>query len=159
MAGLRVSGGDCAQTRRATPGRLGFWLRSEPHLGKVGKVLPGVPCADSSWERLRAMTGWDFDWCLMTYSGEAAAGITPHRDAAFASNEARGLNVSGWCDFSIWEERIEDGPTRVRLFPGDLVVFDCKRQHAAEPSPGRWSVNTWKVGPKWRAAGRQSRLL
>lgn len=131
---------------RYARGRGKFWFRREPHLGRHGVTLPGVPCDDAAWASLQALTGWAFDWCLVTYSGDVdpAAGISPHRDAAFADNEARGLNVSGFCDFEIWEGRADEPPTLFRLRPGDLITFDCKRQHAATPTPGRWCVNTWR---------------
>jgi hypothetical protein len=99
---------------------------------------------------MQVQMGWAFDWCLVTYSGdsEPAAGILPHRDAAFADNEARGLNVSGFCDFEIWEGRADEPSTLFRLHPGDIITFDCKRQHAATPTPGRWCVNTWRSKPQ-----------
>lgn len=130
-------------------GRAGFWFRREPHLGRHGHVLPGVPCDDAAWGAMQAQTQWAFDWCLVTYSGDATpAGITPHRDAAFTGNEARGLNVSGFCDFEIWEGRNDEPSTLLRLHPGDLTIFDCKRLHAATPGPGRWCVNTWRSKPQ-----------
>lgn len=88
----------------------------------------------------------------MTYSGDAAGvGIQPHRDAAFAGREARGLNVTGRCEFSLWEGCKDDAPTVLLLGPGDAVRFDCKRLHSASPGPGRWAIHTWQRGPKWPA--------
>lgn len=141
-------------------GRLKFWFRKEPHLGRPGEVLPGVDCDDDSWARLQRLMGWDFDWCLITYSGDQTpVGITQHRDAAFTDREARGLNVSGTCAFEIWEGKASDPPTRFLLRPGDLITFDCKRLHAATPSVGRWCVNTWKSKPPVVSRGVQLGLI
>ena len=52
-----------------------------------------------------------------------------------------------------------EGQRRLRPDPSSYARGRLGFWLRSEPSPGRWSVNTWKVGPKWRAAGRQSRLL
>lgn len=139
--------------------RMRAWLRTEPPLGNTQPFRPGIPMSDPMWARLQEIVSWKFDYCLVTYSGMTEAiGITPHRDASYADWEALGLNVSGTCRFSYWNDRLSFGrgpssetcpfpgnPSNViDLVPGDLVRFNCKNVHSAEPSANRWNMNFWK---------------
>jgi hypothetical protein len=141
-------------------GRLRTWIRTEPPLSPKAKERPGeIDITDKLWTRLEDIIEWKFDYCLVTYSGSVKAiGITPHRDSSFAAYEAMGLNVSGTCKFRYWNER--NGFDAVKptnsfppnepashvfdLVPGDLVRFNCKNVHSAEPSIDRWNMNFWK---------------
>lgn len=140
-------------------GRMRAWLRTEPPLSTKQQTKSGIEVSDKIWNRLQEIINWSFDYCLVTYSGnEVAIGISPHRDSSFAAYEAMGLNVSGTCRFSYWNERngfdatkptnkfpVEGPPSHVvELKPGDLVRFNCKNVHAAEPSTNRWNMNFWK---------------
>jgi hypothetical protein len=140
-------------------GRLRCWLGEEPHLG-AGRSRPGVEVDAATWERLEGWIGWRFDYCLVTYSGtETAAGILPHRDAAYADYEAVGWNLSGFATFRYWEGRkglgrmpdVEgysenDLPTHtVEMTPGTLVHFNSKNLHACQPSVDRWAMNFWRA--------------
>ncbi len=147
-------------------GRQRVWLRTEPllkstrlsHPGSV-RTIPGLEIPDKYWNRLQEIINWKFDYCLVTYSGkENPIGISPHRDASYADYGAMGLNVSGHCLFSYWNDRDSFGKSEstgkwpypghptcvIALSPGDLVRFNCKNVHSAEPGPDRWNMNFWK---------------
>jgi len=133
-------------------GRQRLWLKVEPPLGNQ-PYKPGFPINDKIWERLQEIIEWKFDYCLVTYSGDDAIGIRPHRDSSYADYEAMGLNISGTCKFSYWNSRKSFGFSKstepnefivLDLKPGDLIRFNCKNLHSAEPSPDRWNMNFWK---------------
>lgn len=143
--------------------RLRKWLRIEPPLSPSRPYLPGLPVQDAVWDRLKELIEWDFDYCLVTYSGdEKAIGIDPHRDAGYADYEAYGLHICGECRFDYWMGRPtfgygpssqehdprKDDPTHsLVLVPGDLVRFNCKNLHSAAPGVKRWNLNFWKKKP------------
>jgi hypothetical protein len=143
-------------------GRNRAWLRIEPPLGPTQSYREGLFVSDPIWYRLQEIINWEFDYCLVTFSGrEIPIGIAPHRDSSYADFEAYGLNVSGNCKFSYWNDResfssspstgkfpLPGPPSHVlNLLPGDLVRFNCKNVHAAEPSINRWNMNFWKKKP------------
>jgi hypothetical protein len=135
------------------------WLGKEPPLSRSGSVKPGMSWPVALKERLQLIIGWEFDYCLLTYSGsERAYGIQQHRDAGSLSYEAYGLNLTGTCTFEYWEQRRGFGPGQshgnpesgppshiISMTPGTLVRFNSKNPHAAYPSPNRWAMNFWKA--------------
>jgi hypothetical protein len=129
-------------------GRRRVWLNIEPSLTPKVTVAPALPAPPELCAELADAAEWRFDWALVTHSGDDAAGIRPHRDAAFAAPIAVGLNLVGRCRFDYWENAL-DAPrqptTSLMLEPGDVVKFDCKKLHAATPEPGRWNVNLWRA--------------
>lgn len=139
-------------------GRLRVWLRYEPMLFAPFEIRPALAITDYDWDKLHELTGFDFDYCLCTYSGANAIGISPHRDAGYATYEAMAWNISGTCKFSYWNNRqsfgafpnTNDFPATgeashvLELAPGDLVRFNCKNLHQAVPSANRWNINFWK---------------
>lgn len=146
---------------RYARGRLRAWLQTEPTLTNPWRDLPGVPVGDKVMSALAERIGWEFDYCLVTYSGdgEAGTGIHPHRDASYADYEAYGLHLTGECRFDYWMGRasygyspetrnlnpLRDEPThRLILRPGDVVRFNCKNIHGATPGPARWNINFWR---------------
>lgn len=141
-------------------GRLRCWLNVEPHLGTRGGTKPGLPVHQSIINRMAELIDWQFDYCLVTYSGDQEAiGIDPHRDAGYADYEAYGLTVSGESLFRYWEGREAFGyaPETNRLTandpsthqivvkPGMVTRFNCKNIHSAEPGTGRWGLNFWRA--------------
>jgi len=140
-------------------GRPRCWLRIEPGLISKIKDQPGVHTPNEYWEFLEWITGWRFDYCLVTYSGdETPVGITPHRDSGFADYEAYGLNITSTSEFRYWNARNSfgfshpvreltayDPPTHVvEQTPGMVTRFNCKNIHAAIPQPKRWAMNFWR---------------
>jgi hypothetical protein len=142
-------------------GRLRAWLKYEPTLTRDVRVLPGIPVEERFWKALQDRIGWEFDFALVTYSGDGreGQGILPHRDASYADYEAYSLHLTGECRFDYWQGRdsFGAGPSRVQhnpavdaptesklLAPGQVVRFNCKNVHAAVPGPGRWNINFWK---------------
>lgn len=125
-------------------GRMRAWLGIEPALHRAFRSQPGVDVDDAMWEQLQQHLNFRFDYALVTWSGEGR-GITAHRDAGYAATEAVGWNLTGSCVFRYFDD--ETGmPTHVlQLQPGDVIRFDCKKRHAAEPSAGRWAMNFWKA--------------
>lgn len=144
-------------------GRLKTWLGAEPTLTSPTKILQGTEIDDKILKRLAELIEWDFDFCLVTYSGdENAIGISPHRDASFADYEAIGVHLSEECLFNYWMGREEFGkspnkyefnphkeaPTHsFELIPGQVIKFNCKNFHSASPSSKRWNLNFWKKKP------------
>ncbi len=142
-------------------GRLRTWLGTEPTLTSPTRLLKGSPIPDSHLQRLRDLVGWQFAYCLVTYSGDDSIGIgiDPHRDASYADYEAWGWSLSGQCQFRYWEGRqsfgyspelvkytANDPPTHeIVIEAGDIVRFNCKNLHSANPSPGRWNLNFWRA--------------
>ena len=148
-----------ADVSKYAPGRLKVWLGTEPTLTSPTRLLQGLPVEDKLISRLQEIVEFQFDFALVTYSGDKTAlGIEPHRDAGFAGYEAYSLNVSGECLFRYWNGResfgaisdthgytAQDPPTHVvTLKEGDLAHFNCKNIHAATPSQRRWNINFWK---------------
>lgn len=157
-------------------GRLRVWLCREPMLFAPFNVVPAFPVADNIMARLAELIEWRFDFCLVTYSGDAQpVGITPHYDAGYAAFEARSIHVSGECRFDYWMDRPEVGPCKgrdlftldrktytvlgpdgkpadptasVRLVPGEVTTFNCKNPHSATPGPRRWNINFWRAKPQ-----------
>jgi hypothetical protein len=139
-------------------GRARAWLGTEPMLFAPFKDVPAVQVHSTILPRLREIIDWDFHYCLVTFSGERATGISPHRDAGYADYEAYGLNIIGDCTFSYWNDRRYFGqgpssglapatspPTDVlKLQEGHIFHFNCKNLHSAEPSPNRWGMNFWR---------------
>lgn len=140
-------------------GRLRAWLGVEPTLTSPTRLLQGMPVERRYLERLAEIIGWQFDYCLATYSGDVEAkGITAHRDASYADYEGWGLNVSGEAEFKYWEGRqsfgyspcvreytAQDPPTQIlTLKPGDVTRFNVKNLHAATPGAKRWALNFWR---------------
>lgn len=147
-------------------GRLRTWLNKEPSLSSPTKIYEGTQVNEKVLKRLAELIEWDFDFCLVTYSGDDAIGISPHRDASYADYEAYALHISGECKFDYWMGREEFGkspnkkefnikaeePTHsLILSPGDLVHFNCKNVHAASPSARRWNANFWRSKPSEQA--------
>lgn len=140
-------------------GRLRVWLGTEPSLSPRGAPRPGLPVSTSVLELLEALVGWQFDYCLVTYSGDTKPiGIAPHRDASYAAYEGYGLNVVGQCRFSYWNDRKAFGYARssginvngpptdiVDMTAGTIVRFNVKNPHSADPGPGRWGMNFWRA--------------
>jgi hypothetical protein len=142
---------------RYARGRLRAWLGVEPQLVAPHADRPGVLVPEKILTRLRELMEWDFDYCLVTYSGdEVAVGISPHRDAGCLSYEGYGLHLTGECRFDYWSSRQSfTGPGRVvevgeepthslLLQPGEVVRFNTKNLHAASPGVGRWNINFWR---------------
>lgn len=149
-------------------GRLRVWMGWEPSLSQKyphptaglqwGQALAGGQNMETRFEHI---IGWKFDYCLITYSGDNAIGIGPHRDASYAAYEAYGLNCVGTSVFKYWNDRNafgyttertgikqDDPPSHVlELQPGDIVHFNCKNLHSAEPTAGRWGMNFWRRKP------------
>lgn len=140
-------------------GRLRVWLGPEPFLSNPKKTKPGLQVGEKFLARLEELIEWEFEFCLVTYSGdENPIGIDPHRDAGFADFEARSVHVSGECRFDYWMGResfgagpnlkhytAEDSPTHSLLLqPGQVTKFNCKNLHAASPGVRRWNINFWR---------------
>jgi hypothetical protein len=91
-------------------GRLRTWLNIEPSLTSPTTTKQGTGVSDKIVNRLKDLICWDFDYALVTYSGDnKAIGIAPHRDASYADYEARALHISGECRFDYWMGRKEFG--------------------------------------------------
>lgn len=156
-------------------GRLRAWLGVEPMLFAPFETRPGLKVSPLILDRLKELIEWDFDFCLVTYSGdEKAVGIVPHMDAGYADFEARSIHVTGECRFDYWQNRETFGAGKVTggfsldrktyqvlgpdgnpaaathpiiLKPGDVTRFNCKDPHAASPGVGRWNLNFWRRKP------------
>lgn len=155
-------------------GRLRAWLGDEPMLFAPFDVRPGLQVDERITARLKELIEWNFDFCLVTYSGDTdPVGIAPHMDAGYADFEARSIHVSGECQFDYWQARdtfgagprktdyhldrstgtvMLDGrpavPTHTLLLkPGQVTAFNSKNPHAASPSVARWNINFWKRKP------------
>ncbi len=156
-------------------GRLRVWLGEEPMLVAPFNTRPGLAVAENVVTRLKELVEWDYDFCLVTYSGDrTAVGITPHMDAGYADFEARSIHVTGECRFDYWCNRESFGkgpkiggfdldrqtyqvldrlgeeaePTHaLNLAPGSIVRFNCKDPHAATPGLKRWNLNFWRRKP------------
>jgi hypothetical protein len=103
-------------------GRLRTWLGVEPTLTSPTRLLTGTPVDGKILDRLKELIEWDFDYCLVTYSGdEKGIGISPHRDASYADFEAYALHVSGECRFDYWMGRKDFGRSP------NTKEFDTKR--------------------------------
>lgn len=149
-------------------GRLRCWLPVEPPLGPTRPWLHGHQSPDAA-----ALFDWatsvihehghrEFmpDVMLVTDAGPTAVGITPHRDASYASYEAWGINLQGDGVFSYtegypeyrWSRTPVRNPRTVQLSltTGSVVRFNCKNLHAATSSVGRLSLQIWRVSPKMR---------
>lgn len=134
-------------------GRLECWLNIRPSLTTPIEHFKGLIVPEPIVLRIKELISWDFDYCLVTYSGdEKPAGILPHRDASYADYEAMSLNVSGQCKFDWWINRNAISASRefesLILEPGMLTHFNCKHLHAATPGIKRWNMNFWKAKPK-----------
>jgi hypothetical protein len=157
-------------------GRLRAWLGVEPMLYAPFDTRPALPVDEKILVRLKELVEWDFDFCLVTYSGdELAVGIAPHMDAGYADFEARSVHVTGECRFDYWQNREtfgkgpvtggftldrktykvldrdgnEAAPTHpVVLRPGAVTRFNCKDPHAASPGVKRWNLNFWRRKPQ-----------
>ncbi len=139
-------------------GRERLWLHHEPMLFKPFHTKPAVECHPKTWNRLRELIEWEFDYCLVTYSGTQGIGISPHRDAGYANYEAYGLNISGTCEFHYWNDRqsftggvssgfaphTQPATDILHLKAGDVTRFNCKNLHSATPSANRWAMNFWR---------------
>lgn len=141
-------------------GRLRVWLGQEPSLSSPTTHKPGLDVDPRILDRLRELVAWNFDYALVTYSGDVTpVGIAPHRDAAFTGYEAYGLHLSAECKFDYWCSRNSfngpgypllpsnehDAPSHsLILTPGQLVHFNCKNKHGASPATKRWNINLWK---------------
>jgi hypothetical protein len=129
-------------------GRLRLWLNKEPMLFSPFDIKPGFQVKDKIILRLQEIIEWDFDYALVTYSGDTnPIGIGPHRDAGYAAYEAMSINVSGECEFKFWpirDSKGQDEPIITILKPGDVTSFNCKHLHSANPTVKRWNINFWK---------------
>ncbi len=143
-------------------GRLRCWLGVEPPLSSSQRERPGFDAGQAVLDRLAELIEWDFDFALVTYSGDdRAIGIGPHRDAGYADFEGRGVSLNGECRFRHWDDwaglgrsrrlansTSEDPPTTVLdMQPGQVIAFNVKDLHAADPGPGRWGINFWRRKP------------
>jgi hypothetical protein len=155
-------------------GRLRAWLGDEPMLFAPFNTRPGLPVAIQVADRLKELIEWEYDFCLVTYSGdETPIGIAPHMDAGYADFEAVSVHVSGECRFDYWQTRDTFGSGRVStpyvlnrttgvvelagkvappsesvlLTPGVVTRFNCKSPHAATPGVKRWNLNFWRRKP------------
>ena len=134
-------------------GRQRLWLGAEPLLYRPFNSIPGHPVEEKVLDRFRELIEFDFDFCLVTFSGDPPIGIEPHRDAGYADFLAYGLNI-GNCKFEYWNSKQTldknfpsvpcEIPTVLNLVPGDVIRFNCKNLHAAYPSPNRWGINFWR---------------
>jgi hypothetical protein len=156
-------------------GRLRAWLGEEPMLFAPFASKPGMEVPSFVLERLKELVGWNFDFCLATYSGdETPVGIAPHMDAGYSDFEAYSIHVTGECRFDYWMNRETFGrgpvsggfhldretyqvlkgdlpapPTHsLVLQPGAVTRFNCKNPHAATPGVKRWNLNFWRAKPK-----------
>lgn len=140
-------------------GRQRAWLGVEPSLSATGRERTGVTVDAKILARLAELLEWDFDFCLVTYSGDTqAVGIGPHRDAGYADFEARGIHLTGECLFSHWQDyeglgrsrRLANSTgeveptTQLVMQPGQVIAFNCKDLHAATPGERRWGMNFWR---------------
>ncbi len=136
------------------------WLGIEPSLNSSGKEKPGYPISSQTKQRLAEIIDWEWDFCLLIFSGPEAIGISPHRDASYADYEGRGFNITGTAEFHYWNDRksfgkspstgvkMTDPPTDIiQLGPDDCIKFNVKNPHAAIPAPNRWSMNFWRRKP------------
>ena len=139
-------------------GRLRQWINVEPTLTSPTRLLRSpLQLDDKIINRLKELIEWDFEFALITYSGDnSPVGISAHRDASYADYETFGLHVSGEAQFDYWMERNSFGYSRgslpetkdpthsIQLQPGQVVRFNCKNRHACNPGPQRWNINFWK---------------
>jgi len=123
------------------PGRKRLWLNGlgEPFLGKRPKIFKSHK-NDKIHEAITKL-GIKYDFCLVHYSGEDAAGIGAHRDASYAQPIAYGINL-GKCKFTVNSKTYE-------LTGGEVYKFNCKLIHSAKPEAHRWGINLWTVKQEW----------
>lgn len=135
-------------------GRLRLWLSSEPSLAAPARIIRPAPIPDSYLYRLQDVIGWEFNFCLATYSGDGGSeqgegkGIRPHRDAGYAAPIARTLQIAGEAQFNYWEDREarpSDKFTPYVIRPGCYFEFNCKHLHQCRPRPGRWALHFWRA--------------
>lgn len=153
-------------------GRLRTWLGREPSLKAPFETKQATQLSPAIYKRFIDLIEWNFDFCLVTYSGdEIPIGIAPHMDAGYADFEARSLHLSGECLFTYWQARPAFGkspvevpyhlnrdtkvitldghsarPTHTIELPvGAVTRFNCKNPHAASPGVKRWNINFWRA--------------
>lgn len=128
-------------------GRMRAWIGTEPSLHRAFPPKPGIDVSDEEWAWLQGLLAFPFDYALVTWSGAEATGILPHRDAGYAAPVALGWNLSGTCRFDYFEEETGSPSHSLALMAGDVIRFDCKKRHAAQPSANRWGMNLWRAKP------------
>ena len=133
-------------------GRTRCWLERHMPLGGSERERPGLK-VPMLWRGLtdiwmrhlpgRPETG-------LAICGEV--GITPHRDASYARPITMSVNLgpARW-----FHDRNRHGGTKGRVVAphewttlrgGEVLVFDSKHPHAAQPlDPERWVVILWQV--------------
>ena len=104
--------------------------------------------------------GIPFDLGLITHG---PVGINWHRDDSYAQFTAYSINLSTvdyewgyqaqYPGFEYSRDRNDNAPQTVyRIPPGAIIKFNCKNPHAALGSdPDRWSINLWRLRPRYRA--------
>ena len=151
-------------------GRTRVWLQREMPLGPTRKEQPGLE-APELWAALariwrRHLPGS----CEVGLAIHGRIGIGAHRDASYASEVAMNVNLgkARW-----WWDRQRDGRPRpiasdewTPLEGGEVLVFDSKHLHAAQPEEDdRWTVVLWKVkharwvDGRWRAGLRPQQRM
>ena len=133
-------------------GRTRCWLQREMPLGPTQRERPGLKVPDL-WAALSAI--WMRHLPGRPETGLASRGeigITPHRDASYARPVTMSVNLgrAKW-----FHDPRRNGATKGRvvgphewqvLAGGEVLVFDSKHPHAAQPlEPDRWVVILWQV--------------
>lgn len=133
-------------------GRTRCWLQREMPLGPTQREKPGlrVPVL---WDALTDI--WMRHLPGRPETGLACCGeigITPHRDASYARPVTMSVNLgpAKW-----FHDPRRNGATKGRfvqphewqvLKGGEVLVFDSKHPHAAQPlDPNRWVVILWQT--------------
>jgi hypothetical protein len=145
------------------PGRLRCWF---PYEAPLSPKRPWIKQDDHHaiefWirEELSKITDWQPEVFLITNACTKKVGISWHRDAFYADYEAWGINIVGQSEFGYedgypeyhWsEDRLEPTKFKTILEPGDLLQFNCKNRHRANPlTEKRISIQMWRVSKRAR---------
>lgn len=150
MIAITHSIGNTDNLRDYAKGRLRVWLNVEPSLTANAHVTQGLQIPAGISLRLRDLIKWEYDFALVTYSGDSEAiGIKPHRDARF--DYWSGRQSFGKSPNLIEYDPRSDAPTdSLNLTAGDVVKFNCKNLHSATPSKKRWNINFWRKASQVR---------
>ena len=133
---------------RYAPNRRRLWLLNEPYLGTPAKIEHAY-----NDPYLSSVLQWLYPGCntalISVHDCTSDARILHHRDAAFATAEARLLNLGNSARLSYSQDRRNNSPqncTSYHLDCGDLIQFDCKHLHACtQAKPGRMGLVMWQL--------------
>lgn len=143
-------------------GRFRLWLFHEANL--AGREITEAHFDPELW-KVAQRTYKGSTTALLTYGGKwgnhfySDAGIKWHRDANFALETARLINVSGEAVFGYDTDRsgnMEGAPSEceIQLGEGEVIEFNCKHRHCIKSyTEGRYGLILWKTRPESAAPG------